>query len=265
MHPIRSVSRIFRQFADIRPSRRLFGPAVACIGWIPFFAPGSAPSCGAISYGEKKKKFWSRQSAIDKMFSSGNPKPDQPFGSRDRFVEVLATKEFRGALVLDEVSALADADGRFIGVEFQHLGAIGYTPLRSAPGSIVYFCSGYGDGDYRLESLPDQYVTIDIWRSFKMGKLVDLGSYLYSGTRATSAAVRLRYTFWKDGRIEISVAGSAVPTLDCEIGWTSPHSIYDMLQASDAEIKDFFEAGRCATAPVRHFQTIQAPGRWGPA
>jgi hypothetical protein len=253
------VSYILAQFQGIRPFARLNGPSVICTAWIPYYARSEElPDCGFRRYAEANRKWW-RPSAMDFMFRSGNPQPFN-YGSRAELLVELQRNEFRGILALDDISALVTRDGEFMGAEFAYLGAAGYTPVRRKPGAARMICKGYSDGDYEIGVIPREYLTIDIWHSFKLGRAVDLAQYLLTWQRATSAMMRIRYTFTSSQDVEISLSGSAVPSQTHLVGWNDYQGSYDMMRAGEPEISGFFSAGRCVTAPISELHRVNRRG-----
>jgi hypothetical protein len=257
MYEFHSVSHILAPFQGEEASHRLNGPPVSCIAWIPYYANAAdLPDSGFRRYARASRKWWQPKSATDFMFLSGNPEPPKMHDSPDAFIEYLRRKEFRGVLALDGVSALLAPNGSFMGVEFESMGGAGYTPLRYQPGTPRITCAGYGDRDYRLTVVPHEYLTINIWQSFKMGLAVDLANYVLTGARATSATMHISYTFKVGGEVEIILSGSAIPTQSYMVGWADCEPFYDMIEASESEIADFFNAGRCVTAPITERKKI---------
>jgi len=255
MLEFRRYSHVFAPYASHRRAERICGPSIAVTGWIPFgpFWVDSAPPDAT----------WREALGYKLMFQSGNPEPPR-HASRQDFLRFLKKKEFRGALALDNVSALLNEDGVLIGVEFDHFGMVGYTPLRVAPRTPRILLEGYGDGNFAVALHPQQSVSIEFWHSFKMSKFVDLTNSMITGARATSATAQVIYTFFSDKSVQIQIDGSAIPSQSITLDWRDLVLAYDMKEASYEQANEFFNAGECNTAPVEVHYISQAMGRREP-
>ena len=89
----------------------LTGPTVACVAWIPFYADTSEmPECAYRSHPLLAPRSM-RPSALSVLFTSGNvseasldtdPSPVS-FRGRTQFLKLIESRNYRGALALDEV------------------------------------------------------------------------------------------------------------------------------------------------------------------
>src|SRR5713101_2435397 len=91
-------------------SSSLIGPSAACVGWIPFYPDlTSLPECAFKSHRFAKAGTFT-PSAFSVLFKLGNPaEPNSvsnpspaSFTGRSQFLELIATKNFRGALAIEE-------------------------------------------------------------------------------------------------------------------------------------------------------------------
>jgi hypothetical protein len=243
---------VFSKYAGVQPQGRMRGPAIACVAWIPYRDEIPHDS-GLHLYSQSTLgRGLLSSAAMPLMLKMGNVEPPRRLSSTENFLESLVrNKEFRGAVAIDDVFALIAPNGDFMGIELTYFSAVGYTPfLRLSPGFSGIMCSGYGDSDYHLSAIPDQFVTFEIWQSFKMGHLVEFGQYILTGARAASATLKIDYTFRSHGNVEIDLVGSAVPSQSHYLRWQDRSDHYDMMGAPESEIKGFFEAGACITAPI---------------
>lgn len=258
----RRYYHVFARFKDVKPAGRLTGPSVAAFGWIPFLQ-GLPPESNFRAYSSPNQKPWLPFSVLEFMFRTGNPLPPDEYETREAFLESLSAREFRGVLALDEVSALIAPSGEIMGVELWYFGAVGATPLRRNPKSrLKFYSSGNGDSDHSMHAIPEEYVTFEIWQTFKVSRLVDAAQYFATGARATSAAVRIDYTFRINRSIEIAVGGSAVPSQCHYLDWRRQPAVHDMTALSLSDIENFFGSGACETAPMREPLTLVDVAEW---
>jgi hypothetical protein len=194
------------------------------------------------------------------MYQSGNPEPPL-HQSRKDFLAYLEKREFRGAIALDQISVLVNSRDQMVGVELEHFGEVGFTPLRLNSGGSRLTFGGYGDGDMTVIYEAGQSISVELWHSFKMGKKIDWANYLVTRSRATSASIRVRYTFLNLNDIQIAIDGSAVPSQSVTVGWGKSFSIYDMQNASNEAFEEFFGAGICVTAPLDERWNLNTKGK----
>jgi hypothetical protein len=190
------------------------------------------------------------------MLRTGNPGPVPGIGSRRDFISLLEEREFRGALAVDDISGLVAPNGHLMGVRFSYFGSEGVTPLRLSPRRPGIPSGGRGNGDYRYE-VSEQEVTLTAWWSFKVGRFVDFGQSLLTGTRATSATLKIEYKINCSCDFEATLIGSSIPSQSHYLRWGSRSDYYSMFDASEAEIRGFCEAGGCVTAPVQERTTVR--------
>src|SRR6266545_5764910 len=99
------------------------GPDVAAVGWIPFF---TSPK----EVAQRPYSTHPCQIGMRLLFNSGNTAPPPNFADEADFRSLLASKDFRGALVLRNVRLHCDAAGGALTVDFDSDRHIGYTPYR---------------------------------------------------------------------------------------------------------------------------------------
>jgi hypothetical protein len=241
--------------ANAPPTGYIALPAVAAIGWIPFyFRLADVP---ANAYKDTRPR------AYDILFDSGNRDPADNLVNEAGFRNILDTHDYRGALFLADLKIYRDAQRGFTHYntsEFQRLESVGYTPLRSVPKDNPNTKEAWrswperrGIGgsnpernNLQIDVQPDR-VTVTQRVDFRLCRLLGLGGGIMTLTfrDAPYAWMATTLTLEADGSYQIQCSGSAVPSQKLYVDWLAPaQGTYDMIAASYNEMESFFRAGR---------------------
>ena len=251
-------------------------PAVAAIGWIPFFFRLADVPPNA--YKDTRPK------AYDFLFDSGNWDPADNLMNEAGFWKIIREDhDYRGALFLADLKIHRSATGftHYNQGEFRHLELVGYTPLRHVvkedgtqkkkPWPCWPERRGIG-GSHSNQNNPkidvtSDRVTITHRVDFRLCRLLGIrgGVMTLTFRDAPYAWMAITLTINADGSYQLQFTGSAVPSQKLYVDWQTPANIrgrpskctYDMLTASFGEMEGFFRAGRLAGI----FQTRRAPER----
>jgi hypothetical protein len=268
------------EFDTLRTSEQavmVCGPAVASVGWIPFYADlADMPTCDYKSHVFAKPRIigvpLSESSfvpaAMSVLFGSGNPSgpvlENNPspasFSDRAQFLKLVASKNYRAALALDDVKAVFGEDGRPVELSYKHIGEVGFTPMRIQSDSllITYYDKGRGSTDIEV-SVASGSIRISQYARFKLGSIADFGCFVLSGRFAPSAQMRIDFVILKDGHLTIEFYGSFIPSQSHYVNW-SRSTLHDMVGNSREVIDGFLTAGRCQDAPIKRHETWQGMG-----
>ena len=183
--------------------------------------------------------------AIKLLFGSGNdPVPDAIWQDPDAFRAYLQTKEYRGALLLEQVTLHLDRVGRAVqitAVGLPELDHWGYTPMG-------VYC--HGDGKVRIKTYCRQGTGfIDCRVYFRVGRLANVGALLLTGSRAPYAWMRLRYQLSADQDPAAYADGSFIPTQQHVIGTLG--LLHPIEACDDSDVRRFMSAGDSVPAPRR--------------
>jgi hypothetical protein len=240
-------------------STTIEGPSAASVGWIPFFANLSElPACEYLQHALAKSAML--PSGLSVLFQSGNvsrpnsdddPNPER-FGDNEHFCKLVASKNYRGALALDDVKMVVAKGGAVRSIAFRAFREKGYTPMRVAWGSLTaeHFALGRGSADCDVDTREFGVVTIRQWVRPKLCRLADLGSLMLTGRLAPSAYLGLEYRMENNGRISVYFSGSDIPSQSYYIKWEKQGG-HDMLQNKMDLIDVFLNAGACKDASNR--------------
>ena len=235
------------------------GPPVACVAWIPFYVDlADMPTSDYKNH--RLAKSFMLPSALSILFWSGNPSDPgsdsnpspASFSDRTQFLKFIETKNYRAAIALDEIKCVMTKAGKPLRLSFKSLADVGYTPMRVDIGSMLltYYDKGRGSADFDV--VPDsvqEELSIKFWIRFKIGRLGDFGSFVFTGGLAPSASMSLEYRLDTNGRVSIDFAGSYIPSQSLYVNWTRT-SLHDMIGNSSAMIDAFLDAGACQDAPI---------------
>jgi hypothetical protein len=159
------------------------GPSVAGIAWIPFYAETSdIPDCAYRTH----PLFAShkvRPSPLSTLFVSGNPSDPSSdsnpspasFSDRTQFLKFIESKNYRGALALDEVKLTLTESHQPLRVSFKQFGDVGYTPMRVRYNRryLTHHDKGRGSSNANLSPLVgDDFVTYIAGSASKSGEQV---------------------------------------------------------------------------------------------
>ena len=230
-------------------------PEVAIVGWIPQIAsmPGSLP--GGYAGCPSPWLF-----ALQALFASGNPDP--LISSDMDFQSLVASKEFRVAVALRDISVRwDDPSGRGI-ISYHPDIHLGYTPMNAwFPTSqgwrkinVAGYSPGVGSHDTR-EICTASSCTVRLFARFKISGWLNIMQAILTGHLAPSAILDLEYTVYRDGSVEIISSGSLLPSQNLYVDWRLRSST-DMLINNAQEIRDFITAGNCTDAPAYILNTF---------
>jgi hypothetical protein len=246
---------------DAGQIQEVAGPDVAVVGWIPrrWILPGlRRPRPARIRALTFRKRF-----ALKALhLGLSNHRPPANLVDRLGFLRLLATKEFRGAMTLEQVRLQSDANGKALAILFDEDEHVGYTPY------LFYGGGGATRGGRRISryrrgliGYPEAttaVVTGDrgvITKTFRF-RLDDWGDRLARAlvnSPAPDAWVGLRYEIWTNGQFYVEFSGSFIPSQRYYSGWMVQGD-HDMANNSVAETLGFFHAGAAAKSPGRvHF------------
>jgi hypothetical protein len=261
----RNHSIQFEEITATAATKSITGPAVACVGWIPFyFDVSELPECDLLHH-KMAEPVLGFQSAASILLFSGNfcesgSGSDSParFGGPAQFIDFLESKEFRGALALDDVELIVNKAGTPLRVSFKSLRRPGYTPMRVRVGRQVLTHHDGARGshpgdveDVKVEPESDG-VTIRIGLRFKIGRVGELAGYFFTHRWAPSALITMEYRIDSSGQKTAKVWGSLIPSQSIYVGWAK-RAQHNMVGNSSDEIDRFLDAGSCRDAPRRLF------------
>ena len=239
-------------------------PPVAAIGWIPYYV--RLTDVPQNNYTHTWPKFY------DYLFDSGNKDPEDDLTNEQGFLQIIKSRDFRGAFLLNGLKLYRTPD-RFIehSRDFRRMEYVGYTPIRSSTGKAHppkkdrLMRQGVG-GSYKDEPNPKIDLTPDYVRitqrvDFRICKLLQLlgGFASFTLRGAPYAWMEMDFTIYHNGSYRIEFSGTSVPSQQLYIDWRRVASCrYDMLQATAEEMERFLEAGRLFYFP----KAVRAPRRF---
>jgi hypothetical protein len=252
-------------------------PPIAAIAWIPyFFNLSDLPQATRNTYAS------TRPHAYGMLFDSGNTydwgfdsKPPDNLQNLQGFQRIIKSQEFRGAFYLEGLKIYFDTPGLLTGYnegQYAHDELTGYTPFRFTADGIapdrkftqMYSkgrgggASGWGDCKVSI-SQNGEKATVTQWVDFRLGKLAELGAWVFVHRGAASAWMEVKLTLTCEGRYTIEFYGSSVPDQRLYVGWQNRLE-YDMLDQTQREMDDFVLAGHRLPLLPRG----RAPQRGGP-
>lgn len=242
--------------------RSVNGPSIACVGWIPFFYRLAEMRECAFRHHRIATSTLFFPNAATLIFQSGNmceegaannPDP-RGFAGPSQFLELLESRNFRAALALDKMRLDLNSTDQPIGISFELLGEVGYTPIRILVGQqqlLTYHDRGRGSASY--EVIPEwDGVVIKAWTRFKIGRLGELAGYFLTHRMAPSASMSIEYRITSQGSASVRCWGSFIPSFSLYLNWRRSGT-HDMVGATSDHIDGFFEAGACQDAPGQFF------------
>jgi hypothetical protein len=240
-------------------------PDIAVIGFIPHLRE-IPPGSGYDVYAGVKR------AGMKFLFRSGNYTPVELDGPSDLVRYLDARGEYRGALLMSNISLSLCADGTPAEVRFEGLTddvGVGYTPLQRLwrptpalplppPGShhwrkqVWRYDQGVWPADdprWRVDFEPDCAI-LTHWQDFRICGLGNLASAFFTGQFAPFAWIQVEYKIFSNGRREAWVMGSHVPSLLSMVAWQAV-DLQDMTQNDFAEVDGFITATPNTRAPPR--------------
>lgn len=256
MSVFESRSEVFRETKDKKEAYVTNGPAVACVGWIPFYANLNEMPLNDYR-GHRLAHTTFKPSAFSVLFGAGNPTDTSDasnpspasFADRAQFLEMVASKNFRAALAIDELNIWWNTLQQPIRMSFKFLGEIGFTPIRIQASGFrwfQYYDRGRGSANCLKPQSDGRAIHLDCFIRFKLGSISDYGSLVLTGKWAPSALLKLSYVVDPE-RVHIQVIGTTIPSQSYYIGW-SRRGLHDMLTNDVRLIDSFLEAGACKDA-----------------
>jgi hypothetical protein len=249
-------------------AKRVYGPDVLVIGWIPYFE--TPPEVSGYPRGASTKL----------LFNSGNPNPSESFGGYDAFASWLSpltphgTKEYRAAVYIRNVSAEFQPFAEPV-VRHTENAFIGYTPIRLIAGganilaevpNLPRYASGVGPvrSSQVTSNGSGTAVEIRYYVEFKLSRMMNLLSRVTTGSWAPYAWCEIVYSMDSDGNVDVTVDGSAVPSQRLYVDWAKPAAKpvigivpeYDMLTASAADVAGFIKTAGWGCRPAGGAQRL---------
>lgn len=234
------------------------GPSAAIVGWFQRIPPQSSLLPQGYAAWARRNPFmrWVRRAAMVQLFASGNVIPPAPLGGYAAFQALVATKEFRGAVALRDVSATWDDAANTVALHYLLDVQPGFTPRNSwtnVPGAGWQvqnkgYWPGGADTDVQ-ESTTRTSATITVYARVKLCWFLNALSSFATFHFAPWAIAQLKYTLQRTGETEIEFAGSRIPSQYYYIDWTL-HSQHDMRQNTRGDVHGFLTRGHCRDAPV---------------
>jgi len=260
--------------SDEREADFVESPPIAAVGWIPYY--GSlldVPPCDFTRHPFSKGKF-AMPSPFSALLRSGNPRnesaKDNPspgrFESRDTFLELAKSRNFRGLIAIDELKVWYSAARHPTRLSFSWIARGGYTRLPMSLGDIQVsvFQPGIYSKDFEAELSDDgASLTVRWWLRFKIGRIGDLGCWVLTGLWAPSAIMMIECTVKDRARPKITFWGSQIPSVSAYVKWKQFH-LHEMLSMGHSQIDDFLSAGPCRDAPVSELSSWEGDFEMGP-
>ncbi|NMM50830.1 hypothetical protein [Marinigracilibium pacificum] len=237
------------------------GPDAMATGWIPYYKHIGDVPANAFT---RHKHSWP---AFSMLFDSGNETPPTVLsGYRDWWDKIINEKEFRGGNAIIDVKLFCGEEGYPSKVTYKYKGFVGYTPanvqinwdIAGNPKVTVANMGGDGSEGSKVEWERDCAI-IKHWIRFKIGKVGNLGNWMFTGQWAPYAWMMIRYKICCDGKVEISFGGSFIPSQWYYVKWAQVGT-YDMLNITEAQIDGFLNAGDCKDAPGAYHYTWRGRG-----
>src|SRR5207302_694082 len=97
------------------------------------------------------------------------------------------------------------------------------------------------------------------WLRFKVGRLVNFGSWVVTGHRLPSAWIGISYQICCTGEVSVTFSGSYVPSQYYYVDWKRERS-HDMLTNTLSEVKNFMLGDSCQDAPGADFYNWKGSG-----
>jgi hypothetical protein len=217
------------------------------IGWIPY-----QPLRGSqrpVTYARHQYA-----TALRLVLLTGNrPEPPSQLLNRATYDRFIKTKNFRAALCLSNVTLTCYSDGRDADIRAKPGDFIGYTPYKTKgpfgwfKRELAWHHLGIGEIDGDVEKYPD-HATIRRHAKFRLAKLENLGSKLFTNHWAPYAWMSIAYTMWRNGNVRVEYCGSLIPSQSIYARWDRRRR-HSMLTLSSSQISSFLEAGGDVLAP----------------
>lgn len=240
------------------------GPDVAIVAWIPFFATMSAMP---------PQHNYATSIANHLLFMSGNPDPPTRFNDFADFgrqyfpLDPAGSKEYRALLVLKDVRLWYVDGDQFPKVKYESHTYIGFTPPRVivfGVNALPWITPVQGIGTHIPSKAtvipPNNGVEIKVRIEFKLSSLFDSVQKLLTGFFAPYASVVLLYRITANGKADISVESTRIPSHSVYIDWERAHES-SMLTCTRTEIDSFMNrTPGCSVAPsaVQPIKTVNA-------
>jgi hypothetical protein len=237
------------------------GPPASGVAWIPYYF--KLDDVPPNAYTE------SRPWAFHYLFDSGNePEPQDIVSPRHEEADAIVdTQEFRALSRLRSVRVCFDARGRYVDYDergIEPMAVSGFTPFRlvvkkADPGRkyTSHYSRGRGGIGGGAFSGPEigpgaTSVTFTLTTEFRLGRLAELGMWVFVHNGAPLASMRIEYTIQGDGSIRVRFSGTAVPSQKFFAG-SEVAGEYRMLDSSLKDVEQFLLAGGGSRPPRRFY------------
>jgi hypothetical protein len=242
-------SYVIEPFSGNVPEEELIcwqAPTFAALGWVPLAtAADQLPDCYF-------RSAWDDRLALRLLLGSGNSTAADRFDGLGDFLQSLALKDFRSALVVDEPKLYCAPDGTPVRFTCWRGHKVGFTPVRQA-GILVAHLPGYCEEHYAISAAANE-VTFNFWMRFKLSKLADWIGVAMVRHFAPWAIINIRLVMRSSGQCDVTFLSSFVPSQRFYLDWRGVYQ-YDMVSCSDDEFRQFIEAGKCKDSPmVKRFE-----------
>jgi hypothetical protein len=208
------------------------GESVAAVGFVPRTHGGDGEtSVEAASSNARTAR------AIGALRAAGNEPPPRSFDDEQDFVAALRRRDHRGALALVEPRLSLDGSGSPVHVAFlvlePRLGA-GY--VKGADGEPEHNVTPAVDRCRFEARFGEDHVLIEHWQRYGLHNPLDLEGRFDPESPPPFGFVALSYRLYVDGRAEVALGGSYLPSCWFYRDWMRCHR-RDMRRAQTEEIE----------------------------
>lgn len=229
----------FLRFSETRDGEaesvtwQVAGESVAAIGFVARGAPAAT--------GDRIASSRIASSRIDRavaaLMDAGSEPPPRSFDDEQGFVTTLRCRRHRGALALVEPLLSLDGSGVPTRVDFQvldpRLGA-GYLP--DAEGEPEHNIGPAVDTERHRVRFGEDHVLVEHWQRYGLDNPLELEGRFDPDSPPPFAFISFSYRIYVDGRAEVSLAASYLPSCWYYRDWMRCHR-RDMRQATPTEIE----------------------------
>ena len=226
--------------------RRITGPSIVVIGWIPFVSPlRYFLSAATSTYRNHSRRDLARV-AFPFLFITGNrPSPPATFGRANgiaKFLSFLSLRQFRAAFAITDFTLYCDENGRPFRVTYRWLMKSGYTPIPLWPGPPLK-----GEGEPVIPDFSTLTGGDGIGCTSKLQFRIG-GLGLKTAERFLDvvpwAQITVSYVLRANGSCDVSCEGTQIPSQTFYDEWVSQvNEGHNMLGNSESEITEFHFSG----------------------
>lgn len=232
-------------------------PAIAAIGWIPFYKTLKHIPPGVDKNGYTKDWPW----GYFWLFDSGNHDPgDNLISWEEGFLQIIESRDYRGAFFIDGLEVHRTSN-EFTGCSesgHRRMEYIGYTPLRFyvpvvehkfnspiMPDKRGLLGGSSKDEHFEIDMKPE-YFRITHRIEFRLCKLMEVagGLLTFNPRGAPYVWMKMVFEVHFDGKYTLTTMGTAIPNQTYYLDWKKVEKCsYDMFDSTSKEMNDFLRTG----------------------